>query len=80
MPTYKFYDTKTQEEFVQFMGISERDRFLEANPHIEPRVHGAPMIGDPGRLMGNGKKLPETYRQMLKTMKKRNPGSTINDR
>ena len=35
MPTYKFIDTKTSEVFESFMKISEREKYLLENPHIE---------------------------------------------
>lgn len=44
MPTYKFLNHETNEEYTQFMGISEADTFLENNPHIERLVNGAPML------------------------------------
>lgn len=33
MPTYKFLNHKTNEEYTQFMGISEADTFREQSPH-----------------------------------------------
>ena len=43
MPTYVFQDTKTEEVFEKFMGISEADTYLEDNPHIK-RIVQAPQI------------------------------------
>ncbi len=43
MPTYNFINTETGEEFESFMRISEREEFLNANPHIQP-VMTAPAI------------------------------------
>ncbi len=34
MPTYSFKDNNTGEEFDEFMGMSEKDKYLEDNPHI----------------------------------------------
>ena len=50
MPTYTFRNKDTGEVFDDLMKWSERQEFLEANPHIEPIVGGAPSIGDPVRL------------------------------
>lgn len=61
-----------------FMGISAMDAYLEANPHMETFPCGAPMIGDPVRMMGH--KMDSRWSEMLRTMKKKNPGSTIRDR
>lgn len=50
MPTYSFRDKNTGEEFDAFMSISELDKFLEENPHLEkllsaPHFLGAGMNG-----------------------------------
>lgn len=50
MPTYSFRDKNTGDEFDLFMSISELDKFLEENPHIEkllsaPHFLGAGMNG-----------------------------------
>ena len=59
------------------MGISEADKYLEENPHIERLVNGAPLIADAMRV---GMKKPDTlFRERLKDIKKRHKGSTVND-
>jgi len=35
MPVYLFRDTKTEETFDKFMGMDEKQPYLEANPHLE---------------------------------------------
>ena len=50
MPTYSFRDKNTGEAFDAFMSISELDKFLEENPHLEkllsaPHFLGANMNG-----------------------------------
>jgi hypothetical protein len=83
MPTYKFKNTETDEEFIQFMGISEADTFLENNPHIKKMVHGAPMLHS-GRGIGGGLKIDNGFNDVLKEVKKHHNGgyklgrSTIN--
>lgn len=68
MPTYLFLNTETNEEFEEFMSISERDPYLEANKHIVQLVNGAPAIGDVVRL---GLKKPDSaFRDILKNAKK----------
>jgi hypothetical protein len=78
MPTYKFLDTKTKKEFIEFMTISAMEKYLEENTHIVQLVNGAPMISS-GRGMG---KPDNGFRDLLKDMKKRNSKgiarSTIN--
>lgn len=67
MPTYLFQDKTTGKQWKEFMGISECDRYLEANPHIERLVNGAPRI-----VSGVGTvKTPDAFRDVLKTIKKR---------
>ena len=35
MPTYRFYDTTTQEEYEEFMKISELDDYKKLNPDVK---------------------------------------------
>lgn len=79
MPTYKFQNTETGEEFVDFMSISARGDYLKDNPHIIQLVNGAPMI-----VSGRGLNKPDQgFRDILKEIKKKNSKgitkSTIND-
>lgn len=53
------------------MTISEGDRFLEENPHIERLVNGAPMLHS-GRGMGGGLKVDNGFNDILKNIKKGN--------
>ena len=46
MPTYTFYNTKTDEQFNDFMSWSERENYLKDNPHIEPMLTTAALVGD----------------------------------
>jgi hypothetical protein len=68
MPTYLFLNTQTNEEFEEFMTISERETYLGENEHIIQLVNGAPAIGDVVRL---GLKKPDAaFRDILKNAKK----------
>lgn len=78
MPTYKFLNNNTGEEFDEFMTISSLDKYLIDNSHLTQLVNGAPMIHS-----GRGMNKPENgFRDLLKEMKKNNSkgikGSTIN--
>lgn len=68
MPTYKFLNTKTKEEFTDFMSISALEGFLKENPHFTQLVHGCPAIVS-GRGMG---KPDNGFRDVLKEIKKKN--------
>ena len=46
MPTYSFYNTETNEQFEDFMSWSQRETYLKENPHIEPMLTTAALVGD----------------------------------
>lgn len=75
MPTYRFKNNETGEEFEKFMSISAREEYLKENPHISTLVNGAPGIGDPIRL-GRGDQ--GGFKDVLKNIHRRNPGSKMN--
>lgn len=76
MPVYSFKNKKTKRCFDKFMKIAELDVYLKQNPHIVQEITVAPAIGDSIRL---GKKKPDTrFKDVLKNIKKKHPGSTIN--
>jgi len=78
MPTYRFQNNDTGEEYEEFMSISALETYLEENPHITQLVNGAPMIHS-GRGIG---KPDQGFRDLLKHIKKGNQKgisrSTIN--
>lgn len=78
MPTYKFQNKETEEEFELFMSISELGEYLKENNNIKQLIGGAPMISS-GRGMG---KPDNGFRDILKEIKKKNSKgitrSTIN--
>jgi hypothetical protein len=78
MPTYRFLNNETGEEFEDFMSISALEVFLAENPNLTQLVNGAPMIAS-----GRGMTKPDNgFRDLLKEMKKKNSKgisrSTIN--
>lgn len=77
MPTYSFKNNLTNEEFTDFMSISELDSFLKENPHI------VQLVSAPSIVSGvSGKKPDAGFRDLLKDMKSKHSGgisrSTIN--
>ena len=78
MPTYRFLNNETGEEYEEFMSISALDTYLEENPNITQLVNGAPSLHS-GRGMG---KPDDGFRDVLRQIKKNaNKGitrSTIN--
>jgi len=75
MPTYEFKDTITGKEWEDFMSISAKEQFLKDNPHVTQVLSAVP-LGDPVRL---GRVKPaESFRDILRTIKKKNIRSNIN--
>ena len=75
MPTYTFYNTETDEQFDDFMSWSQRETYLEENPHIEPILTTAALVGDHivNRMDGGMK---ETFSRIAEA----HPNSPLADR
>jgi hypothetical protein len=78
MPTYKFLNNDTGEEYEEFMSISARELYLSENPNVTQLVHGAPLLHS-----GRGLNKPDSaFRDLLKNIKSGNQKgvsrSTIN--
>jgi hypothetical protein len=73
MPTYTFKNRQTGQQYTELMKIAELDPYLAAND--VDLVPTAPMI-----VSGvDGLRRPDdTFKDMLKEMKKKNPGGNIN--
>lgn len=78
MPTYLFRNKDTQETFEAFMRISELDEYKASHPELEQLVNGAPGLSDPVRL--GLIKPSDGFRDVLKNIKKNNPGNNIDVR
>ena len=74
MPTYTFKNLETGEVWEEFLSISEREEKLK-DPNIQQQV-GAPAISYRGA--GTHRKPDEGFRDVLRTIKKGTPRSTIN--
>ena len=74
MPTYTFLNTETNEEFEDFMSISARTEFLEANPHIHQTITSTVM----SISYNDAKKPDEGFRDILRTIKKAHRRGDIN--
>ena len=66
MPTYKFLNNETSEEYEEFMTISALEVYLQEHPSVTQLVHGAPALVS-GRGMG---KPDNGFRDVLKQIKK----------
>jgi hypothetical protein len=77
MPTYTFLNKNTNEYEDHWMKIAELDFFKESNPHLEKVIMDAPGCCDP--FVAGRMKPADGFRDLLKNMKKKHRGSTIND-
>lgn len=68
MPEYKFHNKETNEEWTEWMSISERTKFLADNPHIEQLVYGAPAVT---YRAGQRTKPDDGFRDVLREVKKK---------
>ena len=75
MPTYKFKNTDTEEEFQEFMSMKERETFLSDNPHIEPMLTTAALVGD--HVV---KKMDGGMKEVFSKIGDKHPGSPLADR
>lgn len=76
MPVYTFHNKDTDEQWTDTLSIAERDAFLASHPNVQQLIVSAPAFASVERL---GIKKPDReFRDMVKYIKKRNPGSTIN--
>lgn len=74
MPRYTFKDTSTGEFFYDYMSVSERDEYLEKNPHISQTLC-TPGIGDSVRL---GVRRPDNgFHEALSKVKQAHPLNDI---
>jgi hypothetical protein len=66
MPTYRFLNKDTEEEFEDFMFLAELQPYLDSNPHIKQ------MASAPAILSGvSGAKPADGFRDVLREIKKK---------
>ena len=76
MPTYIFYDNKSEETFETFFSsYSKKDEFLEQNPQLRQVLH--PVAFGDAIKMGL-RKPDDAFRDKLKDIKRAHRRSTIN--
>lgn len=75
MPTYTFTNQETGDEFTETMTISERNEFLEKNPHIKQNL-ATPGFADPVRL--GVRKVDSSFNDVLIKAKSAHLHSTVN--
>jgi hypothetical protein len=72
MPNYTFRNNDTSEEYTISLTLAERDQYIQDNNVTQ-------IMTPPQFVSGvGGIKIDDGFRDMLKSMKSRNKGSTIN--
>lgn len=78
MPTYRFYDTVTQEEYDEFMSMSEREEYLKNNPKVTQMPSAPAIAGD--HIMGVGPKVDGGFTENMQRIAESHPGTPLADR
>ena len=78
MPTYRFYDTVTQEEYDEFMSISELDDYKKLNPDVKQVPVPVAIAGD--HIMGVGPKVDGGFTENMQRIAESHPGTPLADR
>ena len=78
MPTYRFYDTVTQEEYDEFMLMSELDEYKKLNPQVNQVPVAVAIAGD--HIMGVGPKVDSGFTENMQRIAESHPGTPLADR
>ena len=78
MPTYTFYDEKSEIEWTEFLSIAEREKFLKENKHIKQAVVPVAVVGD--HVMGVGPKTDGGFEDRMSHIADAHPGSPLASR
>ena len=73
MPTYTFENTKTGEQFDDMMSISEKEAYLEKNPHIRQLINQINIVSG---VVGMGRmKSDQGWKEMQSRIAEAHPAS-----
>lgn len=77
MPSYNFKNNDTGEEFEQILSMTEREKFLEQNPHIHqlPSLFAMSYNGTGDRI-----KTDNGWKEMQSRIAEANPGTPFAER
>ena len=75
MPTYRFKNTETGEEFEKFMSWNDRVKFLEENPQLTTVIGAPNIVYQPG----NHIKVDNGFREVLSKVKEKYTVNNIKD-
>ncbi len=78
MPTYRFRDMNTGEEFEEFMSMDERENYLKTHPLIAQVPVPVAFVGD--HIMGVGPKNDEGFKERMSQIASAHPNSPLADK
>ena len=78
MPTYTFFNAKTEVEWDVMMSNAEREQYLKDNPEVSQIPGGFVVAGD--HIMGVGPKVDGGFNERMEQIANSHPGSPLADR
>lgn len=76
MPTYRFLNTETNEEFDDFISISRKEELLRLNPHIQQILEAPAIVSS----VSSQRKLPDGFKEVLSKVAEAHPESPLGER
>ena len=76
MPSYSFKNTETGEEWEELLTISEREKFLEQNPHVQQLPSMVSIVGGHGDRIKND----SGWKENMSRIAEAHPGSPLASR
>ena len=76
MPSYSFKNTETGEEWEELLTISEREKFLEQNPHVQQLPSMVSIVGGHGDRI----KKDSRWKENMSRIAEAHPGSPLASR
>lgn len=75
MPTYTFENTKTGKVYDEYMSISDRETYLEQNPHVKQLITKINIVSGTGGLKND-----QGWKEMQSRIAEAHPASPFADR
>jgi len=75
MPMYSIENTQTNEITSEFMSYSELEKHLAENPHLRQSISSPPIVSG---VISSRNKPDSGFNDILKTIKKKHPRSSVN--
>jgi predicted nucleic acid-binding Zn ribbon protein len=77
MPVYTFENTKTGEEFTEFLAMSDKDTYLKKNPHLRQVITSINIVGG---IQGITHKTDDGWKENMSRIAAAHPTSPLADR